>query len=89
MITADEDIKLLSPEEMRVTASGQVSTSLGGETVFSLNRKETELLETKLKTTGTDPEKHLSEVLKAGQKTFRFQGTGSEWMNPFFPDATR
>ncbi len=78
--TADEDIKLLSPEDMRVTASGQVSTSLGGETVFSLNRKETELLETKLKATVTDPEKHLSEVLKEARNLsgFRKPAVGDE-----------
>ena len=33
----DEDVALLSPEELRVTATGQVATSLGGETVFSLD----------------------------------------------------
>ena len=37
----DEDVALLSSEELRVTETGQVATSLGGETVFSLNRAET------------------------------------------------
>ena len=36
----DEEVKLLSKEELMVTKTGQVSTSLGGETVFSLNLKE-------------------------------------------------
>lgn len=36
----DHIVNLLTKDEMRVTADGQVSTSLGGETVFSLNRKE-------------------------------------------------
>ena len=40
----DEDVTPPGSEELKVTATGQVSTSLGGETVFSLNRKETEKL---------------------------------------------
>lgn len=36
----DEEVTILTKEEVQVTRSGQVSTSLGGETVFSLNRKE-------------------------------------------------
>lgn len=37
---ADDDVTPLTKEEIKVTATGQVSTSLGGETVFSLNLKE-------------------------------------------------
>lgn len=40
----DEEVNLLTKEELQVTTSGQVSTSLKGETVFSLNRLETEKL---------------------------------------------
>lgn len=40
---ADETIEQLTAEELRVTETGQISTSLKGETVFSLNRKEAEL----------------------------------------------
>jgi Acetyl xylan esterase (AXE1) len=61
---SDLEIALLSPEEMRITGSGQVSTSLGGETVFTLNRKESEQLEAKLKTARADPEKHFNDVLR-------------------------
>ncbi len=39
--TGDHIVNLLTKEEMRVTADGQVSVSLGGETVYSLNRKVT------------------------------------------------
>ncbi len=38
----DEDIPIPGKEELQVTATGQVSTSLGGETVYSLNREEAE-----------------------------------------------
>lgn len=37
---SDEEVALLTEEELRVTATGQVSTSLRGETVHSLNRLE-------------------------------------------------
>lgn len=39
---ADEEVALLSEPEITVTPTGQVGNSLGGETVFSLNRRETE-----------------------------------------------
>jgi len=39
---ADEEIQPLTREELKVTQTGQISTSLAGETVFSLNRKEAE-----------------------------------------------
>lgn len=44
----DLDVEILSDDEIRVTRTGQVSRSFGGETVYSLNRKEAE--------------KHLSEL---------------------------
>lgn len=36
----DEEVKQLTAEELKVTPTGQVSTSFRGETVFSLNVKE-------------------------------------------------
>ena len=38
----DQVVALLTKDELKVTESGQVSVSLGGETVYSLNRKEAE-----------------------------------------------
>jgi cephalosporin-C deacetylase-like acetyl esterase len=35
----EPEIPMSTPEELRCTATGQVATSLGGETVFSLNQK--------------------------------------------------
>lgn len=45
---ADEEVTPLSKEELKVTRTGQVSTSLGGETIFSLNLKKAELHENEL-----------------------------------------
>lgn len=48
----DEEVKLLSKEELMVTKTGQVSTSLGGETVFSLNLKEASQIVNKRESAG-------------------------------------
>lgn len=55
-------IKLLKPEELNVTATGQLATSLGGETVFSINRKETQKLIDKIQLSRKNIESHLQEV---------------------------
>ena len=38
------DFEGFKPEDLNVTSTGQLSTSLGGETVFSINKKETQKL---------------------------------------------
>ncbi len=64
----DETVEFLMKGEMQVTHTGQISTSLKSETVFSLNRKEAEkyidnlLLSRKRLTT------HLPKVLKSVKK---------------------
>ena len=53
----DEEVTPLTKEELRVTETGQVSTSLGGETVFSLNLKKAQQLENELiKSIRTSPD---------------------------------
>jgi hypothetical protein len=39
----DEEVPVLTADEIKVTPTGQIATSLGGETVFTLNRTETQL----------------------------------------------
>lgn len=56
----DEMVEILSPEELKVTETGQVSTSLKNETVFSVNSKETERLIQSFE----DSRKNLSQHLK-------------------------
>jgi hypothetical protein len=69
----DETVKILTAEEMQVTKTGQVSTSLGGETVFSLNSKEAEKLAVKLQSSRTDPDKFIPEVLNFARKLSGYQ----------------
>jgi len=59
---ADEEIEILEQEELNVTATGQVSTSLGGETVFSINKKETQELIEKLEDSRKNIQEHLGKV---------------------------
>jgi len=60
--SADEELELLSPEELQVTDTGQISTSLGGETVFSINRSESEKLLHNLEESRKNLTKHLQAV---------------------------
>ncbi len=59
---SDEPVKLLSAEELRVTESGQVSVSLHGETIFSLNLKKAGELEKKLDQRRSDSPDFLRTV---------------------------
>jgi len=43
----EPSIDVLPQEQLRCTATGQVATSLGGETVYTLNRKRAEMLAVK------------------------------------------
>jgi hypothetical protein len=69
----EEKVEPLSKEEMQVTKTGQVYTSFGGETVFSLNRRETEKLVTKLQSSRNDLTRHLSGVLNSAKKLSGYQ----------------
>ena len=64
----DEPTRNFSREEMQVTPSGQISTSLGGETVFTLNRKESDKLAARLDSLRTDPVKYIPAALKSARK---------------------
>ncbi len=64
----DEPTRKLSIEEMQVTATGQVSTSLGGETVFSLNRREAEKLAEKLQSSRINSESFITDAVNAAKK---------------------
>lgn len=64
----DEEIEPLSVDEIRVIQTGQVSTSLGGETVFSLNRKESEKLVQQLQSSRENPSPEFFSTVVASAK---------------------
>jgi len=61
----EEKVDLFTDAELTVTKTGQVSTGQGSETVFSINKKETQLLLDRLKTSRKNPERHCESVLES------------------------
>jgi dienelactone hydrolase len=66
--TKDEETEPFTPEEVKITSTGQVATSFGGETVFSLNLKETENNERLLDASRSNPATHFPEVLASAKR---------------------
>jgi hypothetical protein len=79
----DEETQPFTPEDVRVTATGQVSTSPGGETVFSLNRRETEKRINELQVSRGDLTRHLPDVLNSAKKLSGYRDP-SEINEPVF-----
>ncbi len=74
----DEEIVSLTKEELQVTQTGQVSTSVGGETVFSLNMKDAEKLSANLDERRKNPG-FLREAVNSARKLSGYadpSGTG-------------
>jgi len=71
--SAEEEVEFITAKELQKTATGQLSTSLGGETVFSLNHKETEILITELNASRSDLANHLSGLLNSAKKLSGYQ----------------
>ena len=64
---ADVEVKFLD-KELQITKSGQVLTSFGGETVFSINKKEAEKLVDKLESSRKNLDKHLKVVKQSAKE---------------------
>lgn len=65
----DEEVLKLTKEELQVTPSGQVSTSMNNaETVFSLNLKEAEKLKGIVDQKRKTPDTFLSEAVRAAKR---------------------
>jgi hypothetical protein len=61
--SSEEEVEYIPELELQKTSTGQISTSAGGETVFSLNRKDAEILITQLESSRGDLINHLSNAL--------------------------
>lgn len=59
----EEEVEILTPEELQVTPTGQVLTSFDGETVFTINRNETKKLLDNIENSRKDIETHLNIVI--------------------------
>ncbi len=58
----DMEVEIPKPELLQVTSSGQIVESLGGESVFSLNRKIVEKQVLALREVRNNPDEHLKEL---------------------------
>ena len=64
----DEEVEYLTAEELKITETGQVINSLGGETIFSLNKKEAISHFKKLQESRVKLNSHLKKVKSAASK---------------------
>lgn len=71
--SAEEEVQFVTPQELQKTSTGQLSNSLGGETVYSLNRKETEKLIIELQASRQDIANHLPGFLKSAKRLSGYQ----------------
>ena len=69
----DETVEFLTPEELRVTKTGQVSTSLGGESFFSVSRKAARSLVERLEQSRRDLPGHLDRVKRTARELSGYQ----------------
>ncbi len=65
--TLDEEVELLSEDEIRVTPTGQVVSSFNSETAFSVNRKDAEKLMDKLNSSRAEMNTHLPGVIESAK----------------------
>jgi dienelactone hydrolase len=64
---AESEVDILSPEELRITDTGQLSTSLGGDMVFDVNKRETGALLEKLENSRKNVPRHLASVVEKAE----------------------
>lgn len=73
----DEEIMVLTGDEIRVTPTGQLSTSVGSETVFSLNKKESEEIHSQLQVPRTNLSDWLPQVVRRAKELSGYRETNS------------
>lgn len=81
---AEEVVEIIPQEELMVTPTGQVSTYLKGESVYSINRKETEILIRNLERSRSELDDHLDHVRLKAKELSGFIQPGTDRIVPFF-----
>lgn len=72
----EEEVSFLTGEEMQVTPTGQLSTYIGGETVFSLNRRSSEKLVAQLDIARNNNRDYPSAVINSAKELSGFVPPG-------------
>jgi len=80
----EEAIDLLTQEELRVTPTGQISTYLDAESVFSMNKKETEVLIKELEQSRKDVQEHLGRIKTKAIELSGYISPEANMDEPFF-----
>ncbi len=75
--STDHDVNVIPPDELWVTKTHQLSTSLGGETMFTLNKKIVEKQLSALSVSRSNPDKHLPKIRDAA----------ANWSGFSFPES--
>lgn len=70
---AEEEVKQLTKEELQATSTGQVATSLKGETAFSLNRKDAEKRMQALSAARKNSSGYLSNIVRSAKELSGYQ----------------
>jgi cephalosporin-C deacetylase-like acetyl esterase len=60
---SEEEAEILAIEELKVTPTGQISTYLGGEMIFDINKRESEKLIENIEISRADIDSHLDKVI--------------------------
>ncbi|MDZ7695346.1 MAG: hypothetical protein U5K69_30240 [Balneolaceae bacterium] len=84
----EQDLELLSNEEMQVTATGQVATAREGETVFSLNSRRADRQLRELNARRKDLKRHLAQVLCSARQLSGYREP-QELQEPVFTGKIR
>jgi cephalosporin-C deacetylase-like acetyl esterase len=79
----EQEAEILSEKELTVTPTGQISTFLGGEMIFDVNKKETEKLIENLEKSRQNIENHLKTVQIKAKEISGFVSPPSSAVNPF------
>jgi cephalosporin-C deacetylase-like acetyl esterase len=80
---AEKDVSIIPAGELVVTATGQISNSLGGDMVFDVNKRETEKLISELERSRNDLDRHLDLVREKARQLSGFTGTRDRTSEPF------
>ncbi|MBN1290855.1 MAG: acetylxylan esterase [Candidatus Latescibacteria bacterium] len=82
------EVEVLTPEELQVTPTGQISTYLHGRFIFDINKDETEKLMADIEKSRENSVKHLEQVKKKAKELSGYV-TSNDTCNPFFQGRYR
>ncbi len=80
---AEEEVNFSTEQELQKTVTGQLANSLGGETIFDINRKEAEVLISKLQAKRETSPSASAEIINSAKKLSGFNNP-TEVREPVF-----